>query len=104
MAREIDEAWVERAIAQSRQLEKLKAELAARVATTEVTVHSPDELVEVLVRADGAIQKVTVVGSLQGRTNVEVSRSIEAAMTAATEAADWARRTMYAETLGQLAR
>ena len=100
MAQEIDEAWVEEAIARHRRIERLRAELDARLATTEVTVTSPDELVEVRVAADGSVRKVTIVGSLQGRTNVEVSRSIEAAMSAAADAAQWARRTLYAETFG----
>jgi DNA-binding protein YbaB len=100
MAREIDEAWVEEAITRYRRIEQLQAEFDTRVTKTEVTVHSPDQLVEVTVCADGSIRKVVVVGSLAGRTNVEVSRSIEAAMSAATDAAEWARRTVYAETFG----
>lgn len=98
MAREIDEAWVEEAITRYRRIEQLQAEFDARLAKTEVTVHSPDRLVEVQVCADGSIRRVTVVGSLDNRTNVELSRSIEAAVSAAAEAAEWARRTLYAET------
>jgi DNA-binding protein YbaB len=100
MAREIDEAWVEEAITRYRRIEQLQAEFDARVAKAEVTVHSPDQLVEVLVCADGTIRKVTIVGALQGRSNVDVSRSIEAAMSAAAEAAEWARRTLHAEIFG----
>lgn len=100
MAREIDEAWVEEAITRYRRIEQLQVEFDARVAKTEVTVHSPDELVEVQVCADGTVRKVSIVGSLQGRSNVEVSRSIEAALSAAGDAAEWARRTLYAETFG----
>jgi DNA-binding protein YbaB len=100
MAREIDEAWVEEAIARYRRIERLRDEFEARLAKTEVTVHSPDELVEVAVAADGSIRKITLVGSLVGRSNMEVSRSIEAAVTSAADAAEWARRTVYAETFG----
>lgn len=100
MAQEIDEAWVEEAITRYRRIEQLQAEFDARVGKTEVTVHSPDQLVEVLVCADGSVRRVTIVGSLQGRTNAEVSRSIEAAISAAADAAEWARRTLYAETFG----
>jgi hypothetical protein len=95
MARELDEAWVEEAIARHRFEERIVD--WARGA--EVSVHSPDQLVEVRVRADGAIRKVSVVGELRGRTDAEVSRSIDAAVGAAADAADWARRTMYAEVL-----
>ncbi len=97
MAREIDEAWVEEAIARYRRIEQLQAEFDARVAETEVTVHSPDQLVEVRVCADGSIRRVTVVGELHGRSNVDLSRSTEAAVSAAADAAEWARRTLQAE-------
>lgn len=100
MARELDEAWVAEAIAHHRRTERLQAEFAARVGAAEVSVHSPDELIEVLVSADGSVRKVAVVGPLQGRTNVEVTRSIDAALGAAADAAGWARRTLYAETFG----
>jgi DNA-binding protein YbaB len=100
MAHEMDEAWVEEAITRYRRIERLREECDARINRTEVTVHSPDRLVEVTVGADGAIRKVAVVGPLADRTNVEVSRSIEAAVSAAAEAAEWARRTVYVETFG----
>jgi hypothetical protein len=99
MARELDEAWVEEAIARYRRTERLRAGFDEWIGTTEVSIHSPDRLVEVRVGADGAIRKVSVVGPLQGRTDAEVSRSIDAAVGSAAEAADWARRTLYAELL-----
>lgn len=96
MARELDEAWVEEAIARQRGVERLRAEFEAWVGKAEVSVHSPDELVEVRVCADGSIRKVSV-GPLHGRTGGEVSRAVDAAVGAAADAADWARRTLYAE-------
>lgn len=101
MTEELDESWVQAAIADYRRAQRLRAEFAARVGAAEVTVASADELVEVRVRADGAIRTVNVVGSLQGRTDRELSRSINAALGAAADAADWARRTLYAETVGR---
>jgi DNA-binding protein YbaB len=98
MAREIDEAWIEEAITRHHRISQLQAEFEALMAKTEVTVHSPDQLVEVVVCADGTIRKVEVVGSLDGRTSVELSRAVEAAVVAAADAAGWARRTLYAET------
>jgi DNA-binding protein YbaB len=100
MAREIDEAWVEEAIERYRRIEALQAEFDKAMRGVEVTVHSPDGLVEVVVTADGAIRDVTVVGTLQGRTNVDVSRSIQAAVTAANDAARWARQKLRADTFG----
>jgi DNA-binding protein YbaB len=100
MAREIDEAWVEEAITRYRRIEQLQEEFDARLAKTEVTVHSPDHVVKVTVAADGSIRKVTLVGSLAGRNSAELSRSIEAAVSSAADAAEWARRTVYAETFG----
>jgi hypothetical protein len=99
MARELDEAWVQAAITHYRRSEQWRAEFESWLGAAEVSVRSPDQLVEVRVRPDGSIRQVAVVGPLRGRTNVEVSRSIEAAIGAAATAADWARRTLYAETL-----
>lgn len=96
MMRELDEAWVEEAIAHQRSAERLRAAFDAWVGTAEVSIHSPDELVEVRVYIDGSIRSVSV-GPLQGRTGAEVSRSVAAAVAAAADAADWARQTLYAE-------
>lgn len=99
---ELDEAWVEVAIARHRWYERLLAELHAWVSRTEVSVRSPDQLVEVRVTADGSVRQVNLVGPVQGRTSVEVSRSIQQALSGAAEAAGWARRVMYAEAFGRL--
>lgn len=99
MAKELDEAWVEEAIARHHRTERLRAGFDEWVRTAEVSIHSPDQLVEVRVRADGAIRKVSLVRPLHGRTDAEVGRSIDAAVGAAAHAADWARRTLYAEVL-----
>jgi hypothetical protein len=99
MARELDEAWVQAAITHYRRSEQWQAELESWLGAAEVSVHSPDQLVEVRVSPDGSIRRVAVVGSLRDRTSVEVSRSIDAAVGAAAAAADWARRTLYAEAL-----
>lgn len=101
MTEELDEAWVQAAIADYRRNERLQAEFTARVGTAEVSIQSGDELVEVRVRADGSVRTVNVVGSLHGRTDRELSRSINVALGAAADAADWARRTLYAETVGR---
>jgi DNA-binding protein YbaB len=104
MAREIDEAWVEEAIERFRSIETLQAEFDKALRGVEVTVRSPDGLIEVKVSADGVIQEVAVVGVLQGRSNAEVSRSIQAAVTAAHDAAEWARQKLRAETFGDYRR
>jgi hypothetical protein len=91
MGRELDEAWVEEAIARHRREERLRAEVAARLAVTEVRVRSPDEDVEVVVSADGAVRSVHVAGSPP-----DPAGSIAAAVGAAPDAAAWARRQLYA--------
>jgi DNA-binding protein YbaB len=98
MAREIDEAFIEEAVERYRRLDHLLAEFDKAVRGVEVTVSSPDGLVEVMVTADGTIRDVTIVGSLAGRSNVEVSRSIRQAVAAAADAAAWARTKLHAET------
>ena len=101
MAREIDEGWVEEAIDRYRRIEARQAEFDRALGGVEVTVHSPDGLVEVVVTADGAIRGVALVGSLAGRGNADVSRSIQAAVAAAHDAARWAREKLYADAFGE---
>jgi DNA-binding protein YbaB len=100
MAGEIDEVWIEEAIERYRRVEALQAEFEKAIRGLEVTVRSADDLVEVVVTADGGIREVTVVGSLRGRTNIDVSRSIQTAVAAAADAACWARKKLRAETFG----
>jgi DNA-binding protein YbaB len=100
MAGEIDEAWVEEAIERYRRIESVQAEFDKAVRGLEVTVRSPDDLVQVVVGGDGAIRRVAIVGQLRGRTNDDLSRSVQAAVTAATDAARWARQKLRAETFG----
>src|SRR5215211_2277953 len=100
MGREIDEVWIEQAIERYRRIEALQADFDKAVRGLEVTVLSPDGLVEVVVSGDGAIRDVAVVGALSGRTNGQVSDSIRAAVAAAADAAAWARQKLHAETFG----
>lgn len=95
---EIDETWIEEAIRRYRRIESLQAEFDQAVRTVEVTVRSPDGLVEVVVTATGAITDVRIPGSLHGRSNREVAASVQAAVSAAAEAARWAREKLHAET------
>lgn len=100
MAREIDEAFIEAAVERYQRLDGLIAEFEKAVQGVEVTVSSPDGLVEVVVTADGTIRDVIVSGQLAGRDNAELSRSIRAAVIAAADAAAWARSKLHAETFG----
>jgi DNA-binding protein YbaB len=97
MGREIDEAWIEEAVERYRRIEERAVEFERATSSVNVTVHSPDGLVEVVVSADGTIRDVRV-GSLSGRTSSEVSRSVREAVTAAAGAAAWARQKLHAET------
>ena len=83
MPREIDEAWIEQAIERYRRIEALRGEFDKAARGLEVTVRSPDGLVE--------------------RTNADVSRSLLAAVSAAGDAARWAREKLHAETFGEYA-
>jgi DNA-binding protein YbaB len=101
VAREIDEAFIEAAVERYQRLDGLLAEFDKALAGVEVTVSSPDGLVEVVVTADGTIRDVTVSGTLTGRSSAELSRSIRQAVTAAADAAAWARTKLHAETFGE---
>ena len=100
MAREIDEVWIEEAIARYRRIESLQAQFDDAVREAVVTVRSPDNAVEVVVNAAGEIRAVNVLAAAQGRTGTELSRSIQSAVTAAADAARWAREKLHAETFG----
>jgi DNA-binding protein YbaB len=101
MGREIDEAWIDEAVERYRRIEERTAEFERAAKAVTVTVHSPDGLVEVVVAADGTIKDVQIVGSLQGRTSAQVSRSVRDAVTAAADAAAWARQKLHGETFGE---
>ena len=68
MAREIDEAWIEEAIERYQRIEARLAEFEQAVKTVEVTVRSPDGLVEVVVAADGCIRDVQIGQHLHAET------------------------------------
>ncbi|HLL68138.1 MAG TPA: YbaB/EbfC family nucleoid-associated protein [Micromonosporaceae bacterium] len=101
MAREIDEAWIEEAVERYRRIDGLLAEFDKALTGVEVTVRSPDGLVEVVVTADGTIRDVRIEGSLHGRSSGQLSRSVREAVTAAADAAAWARKKLHADTFGE---
>lgn len=97
LSTELDESWLAEAIADHRRAERLRAAVRAGLASVEISVRSPDELVEVLVGGDGSVRKVNLVGSPDDRT--ELSRALDSAVSGAAAAADWARRIICAELL-----
>ena len=100
MAREIDEAWIDEAIERYRRVDSLRAEFDKAVAAHVVSVHSPDDTVEVLVTAAGDITDVRIKGSLQNRTAADLAREVQAVVTGATDAARWAREKLHDEIFG----
>jgi DNA-binding protein YbaB len=95
VAREIDEAWIEEAIDRYRRVERLLADVTKALAGVDVTVRSPDGLVEVVVTADGTIRDVVISESAQGRSPRELSRAVQSAVSAAADAARWARTKLH---------
>jgi DNA-binding protein YbaB len=100
VGREVDEAWIEEAIERYQRIEHLQAQFERTLAKVDVTVRSPDGLVEVVVTADGVIRDVVISDSAQGRSPRELSRAVHAAVTAAADAASWARSKVHQETFG----
>ena len=100
MAREIDEAWIDEAIERYRRIDALRAEFERAVAAHVVSVHSPDDTVEVLVTAAGEITDVRIRGSLQHRHAADLAREVQAVVTSAAEAARWAREKLHDEVFG----
>ena len=101
IGREIDEAWIEEAIERYQRIGARLTEFENAVKSVTVTVRSPDGLVEVLVAADGAIRDVQIRGSLQGRSSADLSQSLREAVSAAADAAGWARQKLHAETFDE---
>jgi DNA-binding protein YbaB len=93
--RRVDEAWIDEAIERYQRVERLVAEFDRALAAVDVTVRSPDGLVEVVVTADGTIRDVVVSESAQGRSTRELSKAVQAAVTAAADAAAWARTKLH---------
>ncbi|GIF05314.1 YbaB/EbfC family nucleoid-associated protein [Actinoplanes siamensis] len=100
MAREIDETWIDDAIDRYKRVETLRAEFDRAVAAHQVSVHSPDQSIEVVVTAAGDIVDVRVRDDLSRREAAEFSRELKAVVTSATEAARWAREKLHAEVFG----
>jgi DNA-binding protein YbaB len=91
----VEEAWIDDAIERYQRAERLLAEFDRALATVDVTVRSPDGLVEVVVTADGTIRDVVISESAHGRSTRELSRAVQAAVTAAADAAAWARTKLH---------
>jgi hypothetical protein len=102
MAREIDEAWIDEAIDRYRRIDQLRTDFDKAVASHFVSVHSPDDSIEIVVTAAGEIADVRIHGSLQHRNPVEFAREMQAVVTNAAEAARWAREKLHGEVFGKL--
>ena len=100
MAREIDEAWIDEAIERYRRIDVLRAEFEKAVTGHVVSVHSPDNSIEVLVTATGVITDVQIRGSLQNRNAADLAREVQSVVTNAAEAARWAREKLHDEVFG----
>jgi hypothetical protein len=101
MAREIDESWIEEAIERYRRLDQSRADFDKAVASHTVSVHSPDDSIEIVVTAAGDITDVRVKGTLHHRDPTEFAREILAVVTTAADAARWAREKLHGEIFGK---
>ncbi len=100
MPREIDERFIEEAVERYRKIDAMLAEFNQAAKSMEVSVRSPDGLVEIVVAGDGSFRDVIISDEAlePGRTARELSRAVLTACTAAADAAEWARRKLYEET------
>jgi hypothetical protein len=102
MSREIDESWIDEAIDRYRRIDQLRADFDKAVSSHTVSVHSPDGSIEIAVTAAGRITDVHINGTLHQRHPGEFAREIQAVVTAATDAARWAREKLAGEVFGKL--
>lgn len=97
MGREIDEVFIGEAIERYERIDDRLAEMAKAAAVMEIMVRSPDGLVSVLVTADGDIRDIDIDEQLLAASGAEVARSVRLAVTAAADAARWARAKLRTE-------
>jgi len=83
-----------------RRIEDRQAEYRRSLGEIEVSVRSPEGLVEVTVAGEGAVLGVAIVGSLRDRSAAEVNRILQATLVSARDAAEWARRKLHQEIFG----
>jgi hypothetical protein len=102
MAREIDEVWIDEAIDRYRRIDQLRIDFDKAVASHFVSVHSPDDSIEIVVTAAGEITDVRIHGSLHHRHPAEFAREMQAVVSTAAEAARWARDKLHGEIFGKL--
>jgi YbaB/EbfC DNA-binding family protein len=102
VAREIDEAWIDEAIDRYQRIDELRADFDQAVASHVVSVHSPDDSIEIVVSAAGEITDVRIHGPLHQRHPAEFAREIQAVVTNAAQAARWAREKLHGEVFGKL--
>jgi DNA-binding protein YbaB len=98
MGREIDEAFIDEAVQRYQRVEARLAEFHRASAAMDVTVQSPDGLVQVVVSVAGVIRDVVIDERLLAESNSQVGTSVRLAVVAATDAAEWARAKLHAET------
>lgn len=101
MPREIDEAFIEEAIEQYRKIDAQRREFGKAIVDIEVTVRSPDGLVEIVVTGAGEFREVTVTDeTLDPQKASELAQAMLAACQAASHAGTWARQKLYEESFG----
>ncbi len=98
MGREIDEDFIDEAVRRYQRIEERLAEFRQASEAMEVTVSSPDGLVRVVVSVSGVIRDVVIDEHLLAESGAEVGSSVRLAVTAAADAAEWARAKLHAET------
>ncbi len=96
----MDEVWIEEAIERYRRVERLLSDFDKAIAKVDVTVRSPDGLVQVVVAADGTIRDVMISESGMSRSARDLSSAVRAAVAAAADAASWARTRLHRDMFG----
>lgn len=103
MGREIDEAFIDEAVQRYQRIDARLMEFRRISAEMDVTVHSPDGLVTVVVSVSGVIRDVAIDDQLLAESSADVGASVRLAVTAAADAAEWARAKLHAETFSDYA-
>lgn len=99
MPREIDETFIARAVELYDSIDARQKEFDQAVKKLEVSVRSPDGLVEIVMAGDGTFRNVVISPeAFDEHDPRSLSKAVLAACRAADNATTWASRKLYEET------
>lgn len=99
MPREIDEVFIAKAVELYESIDARQRDFDQAIRKMEVSVRSPDGVVEIVVAGDGTFRDVVISPeAFDDHDPRSLSKAVLAACRAANDATTWASRKLYEET------